>query len=136
MPFQILLRSLEKPQEKSLDGDIEWICKSFGFYEKIDRDKTAASIFKELLKLMGKGEGLTSTQLGECVEVTRGAALNHLKRMVASGFVVREGKKYMLRCSSLYRTVSEIHRDIDRIFEDIEQIAMEIDDRLGIRRRE
>ena len=129
------MRDLEKPREKTLDNDIKWICESFGFFEKIDRGKTASKIFKKLISSMAECRGLTSTALGEESNVTRGAALNHLKRMRASGFIVQNGKKYVLRCSSLYRTINEIHRDIDRIFEDIEQIAIEIDERIGIQER-
>ena len=134
MTVQILLRGLEKPLEKDLQTDIEWICRSFGFYENIDKEKTAASIFKELLNAMKKDVMLTSTELGESSDITRGAALNHLNRMLNSGLVRRKGNKYALRCSSLYRTINEIHRDVDRIFEDIEDIATEIDERMGIRR--
>lgn len=135
MQKQILLRNLEKPLEKNLKSDIEWICHSFGFFEKIDREKTAASIFGGLLKAAKEGRMLSSTAIGGMSGITRGAALIHLKRMMSSGLVTSENSKYMLRCSSLQRTVKEVHRDIDRLFEDIEQIALEIDDQLGIKRR-
>ena len=55
--------------------------------------------------------------------------------MMTSGFVIKDGNKYLLRSSSLYETINEIHRDIDRLFENIEQIAIEIDERMGIKRR-
>lgn len=135
MAVQVLMRDLEKPAEKDLDMDIDWICQSFGFYEEIDKEKTASKIFKELINSMNEGDGVTSTELGQGSNVTRGAALNHLKKMMNTGLVVKEGNRYLLRCSSLRRTVKEIHRDIDRIFEDIDQIATEIDDRIGIKRR-
>jgi len=135
MALQVLLRELEKPIEKNLEDDINWICESFGFYERIDKKKRASCIFKELLRALTDRKGLTSTELGQLSDITRGAALNHLKRMMASGFVIKEGNKYLLRSSSLYETINEIHRDIDRLFENIEQIAIEIDERMGIKRR-
>jgi predicted transcriptional regulator len=131
MPSKLVIRGLERPHSVGIDADIDWICESFGFFEDIDRDKTAAKIFRELIKSMAEGDGLTSTSLGSESNVTRGAALNHLKRMMAAGLVVRDGNRYLLRCSSLYRTMNEIHRDIDRMFEDIEGIAREIDARMG-----
>ena len=56
--------------------------------------------------------------------------------MIKAGLVVKEGNAYYIRCSSLYATVAEMHRDVDQIFEDIESVAKEIDDRIGIKRRE
>jgi len=135
MPTQLLIRNLEKPREKTLESDIDWICESLGFFEDIDREKTASKIFKELINSMIQGESLTSTNLGQGSNVTRGAALNHLKRMMAAGLVVRDGNRYQLRCSSVYSTMNEIHRDINRMFEDIEEIAIEIDARMGIHKR-
>ena len=129
------MRDLEKPREKSLEGDLDWICESFGFYEEIDREKTASKIFRELLNSATEAEGLTSTSLGEGSDVTRGAALNHLKRMIASGLVVKDGNKYSLRCSSLYRTINEVRRDVDRLFEDVEAVAADIDLEMGVRER-
>jgi len=135
MVKKIFLRDIEKPADKDMEKDIEWICESFGFYEKIDRDKTASLIFKRMLSTMGNGSGLSSTALGDESKVTRAAALNHLKKMMCSGLITKEGKEYMIRCSSLYQTVNEVHRDVDRIFEDIEEIAREVDERMGAKYR-
>jgi hypothetical protein len=135
MAKKILIRDLEKPSEKNIEEDIEWICECFGFYERIDKEKTASLIFKRLIESRTNGGGLTSTALGRETSVTRAAALNHLKRMMCSGLVVKEGNEYQIRCSSLFQTVSEMHRDVDRIFEDIEEIAKDIDENVGIKYR-
>ena len=63
--MQLLIRDLEKPVDKTLENDIEWICESFGFYEKIDKEKTAAQIFKKLMKSIADEGKLTSSMLGE-----------------------------------------------------------------------
>lgn len=131
----IRLRYLEKPQRKDLEADIEWICESLGFYEQIDREKRASLIFRKLLESINDDGGLSSTILGEEADVTRGAALNHLKRMMVSGIVIKKGSEYSLRCSSLQRTIAEMRRDIDRIFEDLEEIAREIDQSMGFNNR-
>jgi predicted transcriptional regulator len=137
MATRIIIRRLEKPPEKELKEDIEWICESFGFYETIDKDKTAYAIFKKLLESTADGKnGLSSTEIGTELHLTRGAALNHLKRMIKSGLIIKDDGHYTLRCSSLCNTVNELHRDIDRMFEDIESIAKEIDERMGVKIRE
>ena len=135
MAKKIIIRDLEKPHEKNIEQDIEWICECFGFYERIDRDKTASLIFKKLLETRINGGGLSSTILGEETSVTRAAALNHLKRMMCTGLIIKEGNEYQIRCSSLFLTINEMHRDVDRMFEDIEQIAKDIDENVGIKYR-
>jgi DNA-binding MarR family transcriptional regulator len=135
MAKKILIRDLEKPPEKNIEEDIEWICECFGFFERIDRDKTASLIFKKLLESRTNGGGLSSTRLGEETSVTRAAVLNHLKRMMCTGLIIKEGNEYQIRCSSLFLTISEMHRDVDRIFEDIEEIAKDIDENVGIKYR-
>lgn len=135
MAKKILIKTVEKPPEKNIEEDIEWICQCFGFYEPIDKEKTASLIFKKLIESRMNGGGLTSTELGRESRVTRAAALNHLKRMMGSGLVTKEGNLYHLRCSSLYQTIYEIHRDVDRMFEDIEEIARDIDEHIGIKYR-
>jgi predicted transcriptional regulator len=135
MAKKILIRDLEKPSEKDIEQDIEWICECFGFFERIDREKTASSIFKKLLESRTNGAGLSSTKLAKEASVTRAAALNHLKKMMCSGLVTKEGNEYQIRCSSLFQTVNEMHRDVDRIFEDIEEIARDIDRDVGIKYR-
>jgi predicted transcriptional regulator len=135
MATKVLIRDLEKPPEKNIEEDIEWVCECFGFYERIDREKTASLIFKKLLESRTNGGGLSSTKLGEETSVTRAAALNHLKRMMCSGLVVKDGNEYKIRCASLFQTINEIHRDVDRIFEDIEEIAKDIDEHIGVKYR-
>lgn len=132
---KIILRDLEKPVEKDLEEDIDWICESLGFYEKIDREKTASAIFRKLVESMADGVKLTSSRLGEESRVSRAAALSHLKKMMCSGLVVRDGNTYCMRCSSMYQTINEIHRDVDRVFTDLEDIAREVDERRGIKIR-
>src|SRR3989338_5519157 len=63
--FKIVIRRVERPFSGSLDKELEWICSSLGFLEPIDRDKVAASVFKEIVQATEKGKPLTSTALAE-----------------------------------------------------------------------
>lgn len=136
MTTRIIIRRLEKPAEKNLNEDIEWICQSFGLYEPIDKDKKAKEIFQKLLETMAEEKtGLSSTEISRQTHLTRGAALNHLKKMIAAGLVVKDERTYCMRCSSLYNTIVELKRDMNRMFEDIEEIAKEIDERMGVKVR-
>ncbi len=130
--FQIVIRRVERPFSDSLEKEFEWLCRSLGFLEPIDRGKTASSIFREIVKATEKGMPLTSSQIADRVKMSRGSVVNHLNNLQRSGLVVRQGRHYFARSRSMFRTIEEIEEDIDRIFARMKRTAREIDQDLGI----
>jgi len=124
-----------RPSERSLDAELEWLCSSLGFCEEIDRDKTAAAVFRSLLESTHMGEPLRSDDIAERVGKSRGAVVNHLNKLINSGLVVRRGTTYELREQNLHNTLIEMRRDMDRMFQDMQEIAEEIDRELQSKRR-
>jgi predicted transcriptional regulator len=118
-----------------VEQDIEWICKSFGFLESRDKEKTAARIFRALLEATKRGEGLSSDELAEKLGLSRGTMVHHLNKLMKSGLVIHHQGRYKLRAFSLQRTVEEVKRDIARVFENINQVAKSIDENLGLLHR-
>ena len=131
--FKIVVRRIEKPFSHTLDKELEWICQSFGFFEPIDRSKTASSVFKEIVFAAEKGRPLSSTTLAVKVKMSRGSVINHLNNLMRSGLVVRDGRSYMPRSRSIFRTIEEIEEDIERIFQRMKKAAKEIDEEFGIK---
>jgi len=119
----------------NVEQDIEWICKSFGFLESRDKEKTAARIFKALLEAARKGEGFSSDELAERLGLSRGTMVHHLNKLMKSGLVIHHEGRYKLRGWSLQRTVEEVQRDITRVFENIKQVAKSVDENLGLLHR-
>jgi biotin operon repressor len=130
--FRIVVRKVEQPFSEVAEDQLDWICKCLGFFEEIDREKTAASIFKELLSAAEQGKMLSSTELAGKVDMSRGSVLNHLNRLQKAGLVVKHGRGYSSRAKSLLRTIQEIEEDIDRVFRRLEESAKAIDRRYGI----
>ncbi|MFH1721866.1 MAG: ArsR family transcriptional regulator [Candidatus Altiarchaeota archaeon] len=131
---QLLIRNLEEPFNREVLNEINWICESFGFFEKIDKQKTVSSIFTQILEKSRLGKGITSTELTEELQLSRVAVLNHLKKLINAGLITQNGNEYQLRSQNLYRTVREMKRDVKRSFEDVERIAKEIDISMGLKR--
>lgn len=129
--FKIVVRKVERPFSGRPVDELDWICQSLGFFEPIDRDKTASTIFKEIVKATEKGEALTSTAISDRLNVSRGAVINHLNNLMRSGLITRQGRYYTSRSKSVYRTIEEIEEDIERIFSKMKKTAREIDDELG-----
>ncbi|HLC92827.1 MAG TPA: winged helix-turn-helix domain-containing protein [archaeon] len=131
--FKIVIRKVEQPFSQSPLDELNWICQSLGFMEPIDRDKTASSIFREIIKATESGEALSSSAIADRVGMSRGAIINHLNNLMRSGLITRDGRFYSARSRSIYRTIEEIEEDIERIFTKMKRTAMALDEELGIK---
>lgn len=121
--FVIRLRKVERLTEPTFDNAIEYLCKSLCL-EAYDTD-TAKQILLELLKSRG---GLSSTELSERINKSRGAVINQLNRLMAAGLIVRERRRYLLRASTLSNTISEMQEDVERIMKNMLEIARMLDE--------
>jgi len=131
--FKIVIRKIEQPFSAGFDQEFNWLCSSFGFLPMESQDDSGASqIFREIVVATEKGAPLTSTQIAEKVGMSRGATINHLNNLMRSGLVVKDGRFYLARSRSMYRTVQEIQEDIERIFKRMEETAKRIDREFGI----
>ncbi len=131
--FKIVIKRVEKPFKDDLESDFDWMCKTLGFFEPIDKDKTASSVFREIVSSTCRGKPLSSTEIAERVRMSRGSVINHLNNLMKSGLIVKDGRLYYARSKSIYRTIQEIEEDIDRVFRRIEKTAKRIDKKFGIR---
>ncbi len=125
--FRIVIRKVEPPFSESVLDDLDFICRSLGFFEEIDKDKTAAALFRTLLVATERGEALSSTALADRVGMSRGAVIHHLNSLGRSGLIEKHGRFYVARSKSMYRTIEEIQEDTERIFERMKQRARQID---------
>jgi predicted transcriptional regulator len=85
-------------------------------------------MFKCILEANRHGDVITTKQLADELDVTRGTVNHHLRDFVKAGILTREKRTIRLRANSLERTIREVKRDADRIFEDLERMAEELDD--------
>src|SRR3989338_2946423 len=130
--LKIVVKRIEQPFTQNHADELEWICQSLGFLEPIDREKTAAAVFKEIIRSAEEGKPVTSTDLAEKVGMSRGSVINHLHNLGMSGLIVKDGRFYYPRSKSVMRTIEEIEEDIQRIFARMKKTAREIDEELGI----
>lgn len=132
MPQQIIIKKIRSPAPGSLDEDIDYLCKSLGYFTQRDKQDTAGKIFRLLVREACKTEQhLTSDEIAEKLSLTRGAIIHHLNSFISAGIVLKENNKYRLRSGSLQKSIEEIREDIDRIMQQMIKIAMEIDEKLG-----
>ncbi len=113
-----------------MEDRLLWLLESLGVPSRLAPEYVR--ILKELLEATKREEGLSSRELKG--EMKRTTAVYHINRLVSMGLVRRRGRRYVLRCGNLERTIVEIKKDVDRIFDELLLVAREIDAMLGLPR--
>ncbi len=124
---KITLISSAKPLKRSLNEELRWFGVSLGLFGQRDRDKSCFRLFIELLKNAKGNKTATSDELSYKTNLSRGTVVHHLNRLMESGIVKKEGKRYLLRVQNLTVLVDEIESDIRRACEGLKEVAKEID---------
>ena len=133
MAYKIELKKIRTPPPGNLKEDIDFICQSFGYFSKRDKNNTAGKIFRLIVKKTAENEkGVTSDEIADELQLTRGAIVYHLNNFIMAGLVIREKNLYRLRSHCLQKSIDEIRNDAFRIFNQMMKIAQEIDEELGI----
>ncbi len=128
----ITLRDLEKPLKAGVEADLDWFCKSLGFVSSRDADETASRIFRSIVLSACVEKELTSQNIAEQINISRGAVLAHIKNYMDSGLIIQKKTRYILRRKSLNGTLEELELDAGRLFQNIKKFAQELDIRIGL----
>lgn len=132
MPRTVQVKKIRSPAPGNIEDDIDYICKSFGYFTLRDKQASAGRIFRLLVKEgCGSKDGLCSDDIADRLTLSRGAIIHHLNNFIRSGLIVKENNLYRLRSQSLQKSIEEIKTDIDRIFNQMIKIAIEVDLKLG-----
>lgn len=132
MPRTVLIKKIRLPAPGDINEDINYICKSFGYFTLRDKQDSAGKIFQLLVReACGQCKGISSDDISKELELSRGAIIHHLNNFIDSGLVTKENNLYRIRSESIQKSLEEIKEDIDRIFTQMYKIAKEIDEKLG-----
>ena len=129
---RITIIKLNKPVKRDINAELQWLGYSLGLFSPRDKDKSCFRIFIELLKSAKQGTSLSSDEIGEKLDLTRGTIIHHINRLMDSGLVVHERKKYMLRVEKLSSLVEELEKDLERTTKNLREVAEDIDNWLGL----
>lgn len=129
---KVTIVTSRRPHEKTINDELQWFGQSLGLFNIRDRDKSRFRVFIELLKSAKRRQPLSSDELAERLDLTRGTVVHHITKLMESGIVVYAEKKYLLRVDSLKQLVNEIEKDIERACSDLREVAEDIDKRLNL----
>jgi len=129
---KITIVNLRKPPKENINQQLQWFGTSLGLFNLRDKDKSCFRIFIELLKAAKYNKPMTSDELAEKLDLSRGTIIHHIHKLMESGLVIFEDSKYLLRVDNLNELIKEIEKDVKRSLEDLREIGEEIDKRLGL----
>ena len=132
MAQELILKKTIMPKVGSVNNDIDYICRSFGYFSQRDKQETAGKIFRLIVKeTPGSEKGLSSDEIAAKLSISRGSVVHHLNCFISTGLIISEHNKYRLRSPSVQKSIEEIMVDVDRIFNQMLKIAKDIDNKLG-----
>lgn len=115
--------------ERALNPEIQWLSESLGLFSERDKDK---SCFRLFLAILQSKKPLSSDELGYKLNLSRATVVHHLSKLIASGLVVIEDDKYVLRAKNLQQTLKAMKEDVFSAYEEMEEKAKEIDKKLNL----
>ena len=134
MRFQrqrITIMSTRRPPLDNVNQKLQWLGSSLGLFNLRDKDRSCFRIFIEIVKYGKNQQGLSSDEIAYRLHLTRGTVIHHINKLIESGVVIPDGKRYVMRVQNLHELVDEIEKDLIRTCDDLKKIANEIDQWIG-----
>ncbi len=129
---KITIVSMKKPQEDSINEELQWFGASLGLFGVRDKDKSCFRIFVELIKASKQDLLLTSDEMADRTGLTRGTVVHHLNKLMSSGIVTSEKGGYQLKVDNLGQLTDVVKENVDRAFVNLKSIAKNLDGKLGL----
>lgn len=128
---RITIIKIRKPAERTINQQLQWLGTSLGLFNLRDKNKSCFRIFIELLKSTKAKKPLSSDEIAEDLNLSRGTVIHHINRLMETGLVIHEGSKYLLRVDNLSDLINELEKDVQRTLDDLKEAAGNIDSRLN-----
>lgn len=129
---KITIITMHKPRISDVNQELQWFGSSLGLFGLRDRDSSCFRVFIELLKARKMRTPLSSDEIAERTNLSRGTVIHHINKLMDAGIIVVIRNKYMLRSDNLRALVAELKRDMDCAWGNLQDIADEVDSKLGL----
>lgn len=129
---RITIIRIARPRQNNLNEEMKWLGHSLGLFTDRDKDSSLYRLFVELIKSSRAGYMLTSDELADRLDLSRGTIVHHLNKLLESGIVVSSRNMYGLRVRNLEILIDELKKDVKRAMDDLKEIARQIDEELKL----
>ncbi len=124
---KITIVKISKP-EHELNKELQWFGNSLDLFNMRDKDRSCFRIFIELLKATKRQIPLSSDEIANKLNLSRGTVVHHLNKLKESGIVIIIKNKYILRGNNLQELVEELEADALRTMQELKRVAKDIDE--------
>ena len=131
MASKITLVRISRTPHENINQELQWFGNSLGLFNLRDKDSSCFRVFITLVRKAKRNETISSDDISDKLNLSRGTVVHHLTKLMNSGLVVREKGGYLLRSNNLSKVIRDIQRDVSAMFNELEDVAKEIDDKLG-----
>jgi len=130
---RITIIRIKKPIQENINEELQYLGESLGLFNERDKDKSCFRVFIILLNSLRKGQKVTSDEIAEKANLTRGTVIHHLNRLMESGIVVSQKNYYMLAVDNMEELVDLVKNNLVKTFENLKPTARSIDKRLELK---
>ncbi|MGV8172439.1 MAG: ArsR family transcriptional regulator [Candidatus Woesearchaeota archaeon] len=130
---RITIIRMRKPEQEHINDELKFLGESLGLFSERDKDKSCFRIFILLIKALKTGHKLTSDEIADSTNLTRGTIIHHLNRLMESGIVVSQKNYYMLAVDSMEELVELVKNNLTKTFDNLKPIARNIDKKLELK---
>ncbi len=131
MVQKVTIVRVRKTGPENVNQELQWLGTSLGLFNLRDRDSSCFRVFITLVRRARQDAPITSDEIAEKLDLSRGTVVHHLTRLMNSGIVIQERKGYLLREQMLQDVIKDLHHDIDAALAELLDIAKDIDEKLG-----
>ncbi|MBU2640062.1 MAG: hypothetical protein KKG75_05170 [Nanoarchaeota archaeon] len=117
----VIIRKEQEPEE-DINSKLQWLSDSLGMFN--DRDKES-SCFRVFLELYKEKKGLRSDDIALNSRLSRGTVVFHLNKLMDSGLIVNEDRKYKLK--KLNSLIKQLKIETLERFRKLEELSKELE---------
>jgi len=122
----------EHENTQGINEELKFLGESLGLFNERDKDKSCFRIFIILIKALKTNHRLTSDEIADKTDLSRGTVIHHLNRLMESGIVVNQKNYYILSVDNMEELVELVKNNLTKTFDNLKPIAKSIDKRLEL----
>ena len=131
MANKITIVRIRKNTGENVNQELQWLGNSLGLFNVRDKDSSCFRVFITLVKRAKRNNPITSDEVADRLNLSRGTAVHHLSKLMDSGIVIREKGGYLLREPNLQGMIKDMQKDAENMFSRLKEIAKDIDNKLN-----
>ncbi len=130
MSKKVVLIKVRRPEGGNVNADLQWLGNSLGLFNLRDKDSSCFRIFITLVRKSSGNNPVSSDEIAEKLDLSRGTVVHHLAKLMDCGIVIHEKEGYLLREQKLAEVINDLHKDVESLFDELRKVAQEVDQQL------